>query len=57
MDAKCIIGGMTATDGKTKGIFVEPTLLTNCDPNMQVIQEQLNAPLLCISIVEGFNNF
>jgi hypothetical protein len=38
MDAKCIIGGMTTTDGNSKGLFCLPTLLTNCDPNMQVIQ-------------------
>lgn len=24
---------------------------------MQVIQQHVNAPLLCVSIVEGFNNF
>ncbi len=57
LDAKCVIGGLTTTDGKTKGLFCEPTLLTNCDPNMQVIQEPINAPLICASIVEGFKNF
>ena len=57
MDAKCIIGGMITTDGSTKGLFCEPTLLTNCDPNMQVIQQQINAPLLCVSVVDGFNSF
>lgn len=54
MDARCIIGGMTSTDGQTKGLFCEPTLLVNCDPNMQVIQEQFNAPLLCLSEVADF---
>lgn len=38
MDAQCIIGGTIHTDGKTKGLFCDPTLLINCDPNMQVIQ-------------------
>lgn len=48
---------MSSTDGKTKGLFCLPTLLTNCDPNMQVVQQHFNAPLLCASTVQGFANF
>jgi acyl-CoA reductase-like NAD-dependent aldehyde dehydrogenase len=34
MGARCIIGGMVHTDGKTKGLFIEPTLLANCNADM-----------------------
>lgn len=56
-DAQCLIGGMIVTDGKEKGLFCEPTLLHNCHSSMQIVQEQLNAPVLCASSLSGFHEF
>ena len=52
-DASCVIGGMVTTDGTTNGLFCEPTLLRNCSSDMQIIQRQLNAPILCCMSVEN----
>ena len=45
------------TDGKTNGLFCEPTLLRNCSSDMQVVQSQLNAPILCCISVESDESF
>lgn len=56
-DAQCIIGGMVTTDGRAKGLFCEPTLLTNCNSSMQIVQEQLQAPILCATTISGIEEF
>lgn len=56
-DSRCVIGGLVTTDGNTNGLFCEPTLLRNCSSDMQIIQKQLNAPILCCIRVDDEKDF
>ena len=42
--AKATAGG---NKGSEKGYFVKPTVLTNTNPNMQVIREEIFGPVVC----------
>lgn len=47
-------GAKIATGGKTwgdKGYFVEPTILTDCTPDMKCVREEVSNSLLLVSIL------
>ncbi len=43
--AKVVTGGKKA--GSNGGYFVEPTVLTNTNPNMKVVKEEIFGPVVC----------
>jgi phenylacetaldehyde dehydrogenase len=47
--AKTVIGGKRVGD---RGYFVQPTVLTNTDPNMKVVREEIFGPVV---VAEPFN--
>jgi acyl-CoA reductase-like NAD-dependent aldehyde dehydrogenase len=52
-----MVGGLATTDAEGKGLFFEPTLLTNCTNDMAIVQTQINAPILCSIPLRGQSSF
>jgi len=52
--ATIAIGGKRPDDEDLKeGLFFEPTVITNCDTHMRIVQEEVFGPVVT---VEGFDN-
>ena len=52
--ATIAIGGKRPDDeGLKEGLFFEPTVITNCDTHMRIVQEEVFGPVVT---VEGFDN-
>jgi|JI61114C2RNA_FD_contig_21_13461133_length_1169_multi_5_in_0_out_0_1 acyl-CoA reductase-like NAD-dependent aldehyde dehydrogenase len=55
--AVCHTGGTVTTDGKSFGKFLEPTILTQCEANMGIVQNQMQCPVLCCAEVADVEEF
>jgi aldehyde dehydrogenase (NAD+) len=46
--ATLVTGGLEPPDGLDKGYYVRPTVFANVTPSMQIAQEEIFGPVLCI---------
>jgi acyl-CoA reductase-like NAD-dependent aldehyde dehydrogenase len=46
--AKLLVGGADIPPGKTSGYYVQPTVFSNVTPKMNIAQEEIFGPVLCI---------
>jgi aldehyde dehydrogenase (NAD+) len=51
--ARVAIGGADVPPGVDRGWFVEPTVFTDVDNRMQIAQEEIFGPVLCVISYEG----
>lgn len=51
--AKVVIGGKATTDGKGKGRFLAPTLLTDVTNDMRIIKEETFGPVVAVQPVDS----
>lgn len=55
--AKLILGGRPFTEGEcAKGLFIEPTLFADVDPEMRIAQEEIFGPVVCIIKVKDLED-